>query len=236
MLQPSTADVLVGNILLDSIGDNAKKKIAKQRIDFISGNVASYSRSLSNPKTLELIADTNRLASCLSVIAAAKEKEKDAAKQKKDDDVKAKEAKKANEQAAFQSKKGEVYDNLVEDISKGLDHIGGLPKATLLQLLKFYFEDKTPNQSKMKRNELLALVTRLHETFECGEGEGTRLEARDQTKQTAVDEVIDELQAESNKDDDDKQQAGDVANIERLILYLNLCEPSTNSTLMKSVR
>lgn len=141
---------------------------------------------------------------------------KDAAKQKKDDDVKAKGAKKANEQAAFQSKKGEVYDNLVEDISKGLDHIGGLPKATLLQLLKFYFEDKTPNQSKMKRNELLALVTRLHETFECGEGEGTRLEARDQAEQTAVDEVIDELQVENNKEDDDKQQAEDVAHIEHV--------------------
>lgn len=50
--QPTPADVLVGNILDDLVGMNAKKKIAKHHIDFITGNVASYCRSLNNPATL----------------------------------------------------------------------------------------------------------------------------------------------------------------------------------------
>ncbi len=62
LFQPMPANVLVGNILLDSIGETAKKKIAKQHIDFISGNVASYSFVLNTPATLKLIADNNDLA------------------------------------------------------------------------------------------------------------------------------------------------------------------------------
>ncbi len=41
LFQPTTADVLLGSILEDSIGKNAKKKIPKQRIDFLSGSIAS---------------------------------------------------------------------------------------------------------------------------------------------------------------------------------------------------
>ena len=169
MFQPTPADVLVGNILLDSIGANAKKKIAKQRIDFISGNVASYSHVLNNPETLKLIAESNDLARCLSVIAASKEMEKDIAMQKKAEDAKVKEAKKVREQAEFETKKADVYRKLVVDISKGIEHISGLPKTTLLQLLKFYFVDKTPNQTKMKRDELLVLVKSLYESFGDGD-------------------------------------------------------------------
>ena len=42
MLLPTAAEIFVGSILDDSVGQNARKKIAKQRIDMISGNIASY--------------------------------------------------------------------------------------------------------------------------------------------------------------------------------------------------
>jgi len=51
LLQPTASDVLVGNILEDSIGQNAKKKIPKRRFNMIAGNIASYSRVLNNEKS-----------------------------------------------------------------------------------------------------------------------------------------------------------------------------------------
>ena len=67
-LNPTPGDALVGNILQDSIGQNAKKKIAKRRIDIITGNVYNFSRSLNSAETLDLVVDTNKLASCLASI------------------------------------------------------------------------------------------------------------------------------------------------------------------------
>ncbi len=48
LLQPTASDVLVGHILEDSIGQNAKKKIPKRRLYMFSGNIASYSRVMNN--------------------------------------------------------------------------------------------------------------------------------------------------------------------------------------------
>jgi len=72
-LNPTPGDVLVGNILQDAIGQNAKKKIAKRRIDIITGNVYSFSQSLNSAVTLDLFVDTNKLASCLASISSAKD-------------------------------------------------------------------------------------------------------------------------------------------------------------------
>jgi len=79
----------VGNILEDSIGQNAKKKIPMWRINMIAGNISSYSRvSLNNQKSLDFIAEANLLSSCISKISVAKEIAKDAAKEKREQEQK----------------------------------------------------------------------------------------------------------------------------------------------------
>ncbi len=162
LIQPTPADVLVGNILQDSIGNNSKKKIAKRRIDFITGNVASYSRSLNNSETLGLISDTNKLASCLATISEAKERAKDAAKEKKVEVEQKKKSKKAKDKEKFESEKAKVYHELDDIVGKGFAHVSGLKnKKQLLNLLKYYFQDTTPNQSKMSRDDLVHLVQKL---------------------------------------------------------------------------
>jgi hypothetical protein len=95
LFQPAAADVLLGSILEDSIGQNAKKKIIKRRINCLSGNIASYSRSLNNPAALDQIIHTNNLTNCLAMTSEYKEAAKDAAKEKKVNDDKAKADKKA---------------------------------------------------------------------------------------------------------------------------------------------
>ncbi len=146
----------MSNILQDSIGQNTKKKIAKRRIDIITGNVYSFSRSLNSAETLDLVVDTNKLASCLASISAAKDAVKDAAKNKREADARAKEAKKSQYKVEFESKKVEICKDFAEDIGKGVAHVCSLP-VTKLKLLLKYFE--VPDAlSKMRREELQVLV------------------------------------------------------------------------------
>jgi hypothetical protein len=97
LLQPTAADVLVGNLLEDSFGQNAKKKIPSWHINFVSGNVASYSRVLNNSEVLKHIEDANMLSACTSRISESRGLAKDAAKEKKSQEAKSKEEKKATD-------------------------------------------------------------------------------------------------------------------------------------------
>jgi hypothetical protein len=96
----------------------------------------------------------NLLSTCLSTTSAAKEVAKDAAKEKREQEQKSREGKKAGGRAAFEEKKAELREELENDF-KVFD---GLGKGKLLNLLKFYFEDKTPNKSKKTREDLVVLV------------------------------------------------------------------------------
>jgi hypothetical protein len=98
LLQPTAADVLVGNLLEDSLGKNAKKKIPLWHINFMSGKVASYSQVLNNSEVLKHIEDANMLSACISTISESRELAKDAA-EKKSQEAKSKEEKNANDQA-----------------------------------------------------------------------------------------------------------------------------------------
>ncbi len=91
LLQPTAADVLVGNLLEDSLGQNTKKKIPSGRINFMSGNVASYSRVLNNSEAFKHIEDANMLSACISTTSESRELAKDAAKEKKSQEAKSKE-------------------------------------------------------------------------------------------------------------------------------------------------
>ncbi len=70
LLQPTAADVFVGSILEDSLVQNTKKKIPPSwHINFLSGNIASYSRVLNNSEAIQHIEDVNMLSVCLSKIS-----------------------------------------------------------------------------------------------------------------------------------------------------------------------
>jgi hypothetical protein len=159
LLMPTAAEILVGSILDDSVGNNARRKIAKRRIDMISGNIASYSRSLNNPDSLADISDSNELASCLAEISAARDIAKDAAKEKKEANEKEKELKKASNQLALETKKEQLHDELFAEVDKGIEHIRSVTKKKTLQdLLKYYFDVKVKNMAKKSREELITLV------------------------------------------------------------------------------
>jgi hypothetical protein len=106
---------------------------------------------------LDLIVDTNKLASVLGTISAAKDAAKDATKDKRQADAKAKEDKKSQDRAEFESKKVVVCEDFAEDIGKGVEHLCSLSVPKLKLLLKYYFG--VPHAlSKMRQGELQALV------------------------------------------------------------------------------
>ena len=90
-----------------------------------------------------------------------KELAKDAAREKKVAEANKRKSKKDKEQAEFESKKAEVYDQHSAEVSKGLAHVCSLRKKELQSLLKYYFEDKTPNQYKINHTELAMLVKNI---------------------------------------------------------------------------
>ncbi len=55
---------------------------------------------------------------------------------------------------AFEKKKAELCEELENDLKVFVE----LAKGKLLSLLKFYFEDKTPNKSKITPGNLVVLV------------------------------------------------------------------------------
>ena len=120
----------------------------------IAGNIASYSLVLNNEKSLEYIAEANLLSTCLSKTSEAKEVAKNAAQEKREQEQKSREGKKAGDRAAFEKKKAELCEELENDLMI----IDGLGKGKLLNLLKYYFEDKTPNKSKKSREDLVVMV------------------------------------------------------------------------------
>ncbi len=102
MLQePTAADVFVGNILEHNLVQNTKMKIPSRQINFLSGNIASCSRVLNNSEAIQHIEEVNMLSVCLSKTSESRELAKDSAKEKKAQETKLKEEKKANDQADF---------------------------------------------------------------------------------------------------------------------------------------
>ena len=71
LLNPTPKDVLLGFITYDVVkGKGAVQKIAKRKIDFIDGNINSYSRLLNNPKRLEAIRDHAQLVATVAEVSA----------------------------------------------------------------------------------------------------------------------------------------------------------------------
>ena len=66
LLSPTPFDVHLAAIIDQCIGKKSKKRIARRRIDFISGNVNSYARILNGPVQLDKIRTYNDLTASLS--------------------------------------------------------------------------------------------------------------------------------------------------------------------------
>jgi hypothetical protein len=77
LLQPTLADVTMGSIIDQCMGEKAVKKLAKRRINMVDSNVELYSRILNDGPRLEHIAETNKIAAMLGELEAERVAKRD---------------------------------------------------------------------------------------------------------------------------------------------------------------
>ena len=83
ILNPTERDVVISGLINRAQGEGAKKKEAKRKRDFVTGNINSYSRILNDEKNLEKFQDYTELSVGLEMLNAEKdEKSKEASAKK----------------------------------------------------------------------------------------------------------------------------------------------------------
>jgi len=164
-LNPSMEDVQLSDIIDQSQGERAKKKEAKRKQDFISGNINSYSRIMNGEESMELVNDYNGLAASLAMMNA----EKDEKKQKAAAEKKKTEEENEKKKAAAEAKENEMAAELRPGFEREL---GESDAAKILKLsdmrlrlyIRFFFRVKVVNLAKVKGVELRDIVSPLLDT------------------------------------------------------------------------
>lgn len=140
LLNPSYRDVLIGEILDQSSGVKATKKLAKRRIEFVNGNVNSYARVLNGQAQMDAIKTYNDLAASLATFNAEKhrrDEEKKEEKKKKDEE---KEAKKRLQKEKEAEEHARILPGCREDVEhRGKVWVLGLTVKRKKEILKHYF-------------------------------------------------------------------------------------------------
>ena len=112
-------DVLLSTLEQDVVGNYAKKKRARRRMDFLDGYTKSYSKWLNSPQRMEKYADQNALVGILAEMKMEKDEEKKKQKEKKSEYEK--ERKRRNEEKAEREnvwKKKEKNQSQLRTLSK----------------------------------------------------------------------------------------------------------------------
>ena len=162
LLNPTTKDVMISELIDQSQCKRAKKKEAKRRQDVINGNIGSYSAILNSEENLEAVKDYNALAASLGMLNAEKDEKAKAAAQKKKDDAAAFCA--AENQAKEAAKRNELLPGFIEELEqKTLDGILALPDTRMRLYIRYFFDKHVVNLSKKKKPELKDILTPLLE-------------------------------------------------------------------------
>jgi hypothetical protein len=154
LLQPLPYDVLIGSLMEETMGERAKKKVAKRRLDAISGNVAAYCRSLNNPGQLEKVKEAAGVASIVGAIRADYDAEKEDRSKKKKKETKEKKARRKKKEAELKKKKRELLPEQQEHLSKGMVHLKTLNNTILKGILRYRFD--VPGTAQMDKGKLLS--------------------------------------------------------------------------------
>ena len=163
MHNPTVRDVQIGEILDQCIGDKAKKRIAKRRIDFVTGNINSYARCLNGPRQLEKIKTYNQLAASMAELQKEKMEQKavNSADKKKAEEEKA--AKKLEKDRKDKEEYVRQLPICSAHIEKGIQHILSLTVPEKISILKHIYnhEEAKSNLKKARADELLSALVNM---------------------------------------------------------------------------
>lgn len=159
LLNPTTKVVIRGSILNDTMGEGAKKKIAKRRINFWDGNISSYSRVLNSSEQIANMREVNELTAVLGEIRQENEQEKETRSRARALAAQEKEQRKAAAVEAVQRRKEQLLPQLITVAEAACANVAVLETVSVGQLrdmLRYLFEPPLIGISSMKKDALLA--------------------------------------------------------------------------------
>jgi phosphomevalonate kinase len=167
LLQPAHKNVLMGHIVYDSKGEGAVQKVAKRRIDVISGNINSYSRVLNDPNRLAMIEEVNRMAAAVAEVSAdidTNKRQRTEAAAEKAAAIAKKKIRKELEEAAKAEELRPKLEAVLKPFLFGPETVKGLnnlSKSMLQDLIQYYYKSKPTGLRTMKKEDLVVTLAAL---------------------------------------------------------------------------
>jgi hypothetical protein len=149
------------SIINETIGEGAKKKIAKRRINFIDGNITSYLCLLDSSEQLTSMKEMNSLAAIIREIRSERDQDKSECASAKAFEAQESEKRKQAAIQAEQERKAAFMPDLVGLAEAAVDDkttLSNLLNSRLKDLLRYLFEPQTKGVSSMKRDILMESV------------------------------------------------------------------------------
>ena len=156
--------MITSDIINQAKGESAKKKEAKRKQCFMTGNTNSYSIILNDEKSMELIVDYNDMAVGLAMLNAEKDvNAKELAAKKVEEAAEMTKNKSANN-AEETNKQNEMLPGFQAELQKhAIDGILSFPDARMRQYISYLFKKKVVNLSNTKKAELKVIMYPLIE-------------------------------------------------------------------------
>jgi hypothetical protein len=140
MINPTPYDVLIGSLMDESVGESARKKIAKRRQEIVSCNINSYSRSMNNPEQLAMIQDYADLSACVADVVAERDEARRQQVQDRERIIAARAVKKAAAIDKDKKRAMELLPGIESDIEKGIDHVLKLSVTRKKDIVRYKYE------------------------------------------------------------------------------------------------
>ena len=168
-LNPTMQDMQLSDIIEQSQGERAKKKEAKRKQDFISGNINSFSRIMNDKASMELINDYNGLAASLAMMNTEKDEKKTKAAAEKKKTAEECEQKKVAAEAKEKSKVAELLPGFQRELGESdAAKILTLTDTRLRLYIRYFFRIKVVNLTKVKGVELRSIMSPLLDEHYAG--------------------------------------------------------------------
>lgn len=158
-LNPTIDEVLLSDVIEQAQGEQAKKKEARRKQDFITGNINSYSRILNNDKSMEMVQDYNGLAASMAMMNAEKDEIKAKSAAKKAEEAAESARKKAESEAKENNKVAALLPGFQKELDElDADKILGLADKRKRDYIRYFFRIKVVNLNKLKKDDLVKIL------------------------------------------------------------------------------
>ncbi len=139
LLHPMSRGIQMAAIIDQCMGNKATKKVAKNCIGMIEGNVNTYTRILNGPQQLEHIKAYNNLASSITVLQKENDELEAQGKEEKKRSNAEKAARKAVRNQKMQDEQVELGPGCKDNFEKKLIHVLSLTNDRRKKILMIHF-------------------------------------------------------------------------------------------------